>query len=75
METIYNSKDILAILPHRYPFILVDRIVECNDKDWIVGIKNVSANEPFSQGHFPGHADLSRASCNSRRWPRRRASC
>ena len=54
METIYDSKDILGILPHRFPFILVDRIVECNDKDWIVGLKNVSANEPFSQGHFPG---------------------
>ena len=54
METIYNSKDILGILPHRFPFILVDRIVECNDADWIVGIKNVSANEPFAQGHFPG---------------------
>jgi 3-hydroxyacyl-[acyl-carrier-protein] dehydratase len=54
MATIYDSKDILAILPHRFPFILVDRIVECNDKDFIVGIKNVAANEPCFQGHFPG---------------------
>ena len=54
MATIYDSKDILGILPHRFPFILVDRIVECNDADWIVGLKNVSANEPFAQGHFPG---------------------
>ena len=54
MATIYDSKDILGILPHRHPFILVDRIVECNDKDWIVGIKNVAANEPCFQGHFPG---------------------
>ena len=54
METIYDSKAILDILPHRYPFVLVDRIVECNDKDWIVGIKNVAANEPCFQGHFPG---------------------
>ena len=54
METIYSSKDILEILPHRFPFILVDRIVECNDTDWIVGIKNVAANEPCFQGHFPG---------------------
>lgn len=53
METIYSSKDILDILPHRHPFILVDRIVECNNKDWIVGIKNVAANEPCFQGHFP----------------------
>lgn len=54
MDTIYDSKAILDILPHRYPFILVDRIVECNNKDWIVGLKNVSANEPCFQGHFPG---------------------
>ena len=54
MATVYDSNDILNILPHRYPFILVDRIVECNDKDWIVGIKNVTANEPCFQGHFPG---------------------
>ncbi len=54
MERIYNSKDILGILPHRYPFILVDRIVECNNQDWIVGIKNVTANEPCFLGHFPG---------------------
>ncbi|MGD9781921.1 MAG: 3-hydroxyacyl-ACP dehydratase FabZ [Kiritimatiellia bacterium] len=54
MATIYDSKDILSILPHRHPFIMVDRIVECNDKDWIVGIKSVAANEPCFQGHFPG---------------------
>ena len=54
MSTIYDAKDILNILPHRHPFLLVDRIVECNDKDWIVGIKNVAANEPCFQGHFPG---------------------
>ena len=54
MDTIYDSKAILDILPHRYPLILVDRIVECNNKDWIVGLKNVSANEPCFQGHFPG---------------------
>ena len=54
MKTICDAKDILSILPHRHPFLLVDRIVECNDKDWIVGIKNVAANEPCFQGHFPG---------------------
>lgn len=43
---------IKAILPHRYPFLLVDRIVEL-EPDRIVGIKNVTANEPFFQGHFP----------------------
>ena len=54
MSTVYDAKDILEILPHRHPFLLVDRIVECNDKDWIVGIKNVAGNEPCFQGHFPG---------------------
>lgn len=47
--------DILNVIPHRYPFLLVDRIVEIEDKKRIVGIKNVSINEPFFQGHFPGH--------------------
>lgn len=54
MNTVLEAKDILNILPHRHPFLLVDRIVECNNKDWIVGIKNVAANEPCFQGHFPG---------------------
>lgn len=46
--------EIMKMLPHRYPFLLVDRIVECDDKERIVGIKNVAMNEPFFQGHFPG---------------------
>ena len=45
---------IQALLPHRYPFLLVDRIKELEPGSRIVGIKNVSANEPFFQGHFPG---------------------
>ncbi|MCX5680377.1 MAG: 3-hydroxyacyl-ACP dehydratase FabZ [Candidatus Omnitrophica bacterium] len=45
---------IQSILPHRYPFLLVDRILEVTDKR-VVGIKNVTINEPFFQGHFPGH--------------------
>lgn len=47
--------EIMKILPHRYPFLLVDRILTIEDKSRIVGIKNVTANEPFFQGHFPGH--------------------
>jgi len=54
MDCIYDAKEILNILPHRHPFLLVDRIVECNDKDYIVGIKNIAANEPCFLGHFPG---------------------
>ena len=52
---VLGIEDIMKILPHRYPFLLVDRIVEMEDKKRIVGIKNVTINEPFFQGHFPGH--------------------
>lgn len=47
--------DIQKILPHRYPFLLVDRIVELEEGKRAVGIKNVTINEPFFQGHFPGN--------------------
>ena len=46
---------IMNYLPHRYPFLLVDRILEVEGKQRIVGIKNVTINEPFFQGHYPGH--------------------
>ena len=46
--------DILRILPHRYPMLLVDRVLEIEPGKRIVGLKNVSANEPFFAGHFPG---------------------
>lgn len=55
MELPLNYKDISSILPHRYPFLLVDRIVELEKGKRVVGIKNVTANEPFFQGHFPGN--------------------
>ncbi|MDK2793433.1 MAG: 3-hydroxyacyl-[acyl-carrier-protein] dehydratase [Caldanaerobacter sp.] len=48
-----QNKDIRKILPHRYPFLLVDRIIELEEGKRAVGIKNVTANEPFFQGHFP----------------------
>ncbi len=47
-------QEIIKLLPHRYPFLLVDRIIEVETKKRIVGIKNVTFNEPFFQGHFPG---------------------
>jgi beta-hydroxyacyl-ACP dehydratase FabZ len=50
-----SVREILDVLPHRYPFLLVDRIVEFEEKVRAVGIKNVTANEPFFQGHFPGY--------------------
>ena len=49
-----DYKEILEIMPHRYPFLLVDRILECEEGKRVVGIKNVTFNEPFFQGHFPG---------------------
>lgn len=51
---IYGITDIMNILPHRYPFLLVDRIVEMDGEKRIVGLKNVTINEQFFQGHFPG---------------------
>jgi 3-hydroxyacyl-[acyl-carrier-protein] dehydratase len=48
-------KEIMNILPHAYPFLLVDRIIEMEPGKRIVGIKNVTYNEPFFPGHFPGH--------------------
>ena len=50
--TVLDINEIREILPHRYPFLLVDRIVEM-DAERVVGIKNVTHNEPFFQGHFP----------------------
>jgi len=50
-----NINEIMEILPHRYPFLLVDRIEEAVPGVRAVGIKNVTINEPFFQGHFPGH--------------------
>jgi len=52
--SVMEQTDIQAILPHRYPFILVDRVLELEPDRRIVGIKNVTINEPFFQGHFPG---------------------
>jgi 3-hydroxyacyl-[acyl-carrier-protein] dehydratase len=49
-----NIQDILAILPHRYPFLLIDRVVDLTRRQRVVAIKNVTFNEPFFQGHFPG---------------------
>jgi beta-hydroxyacyl-ACP dehydratase FabZ len=54
METILDITQIQAILPHRYPFLLVDRIIEIEEGKRVVGVKNVTLNEPFFQGHFPG---------------------
>lgn len=49
-----NNQEIQAIIPHRYPFLLVDKIIDIEEGIKAVGIKNVTINEPFFQGHFPG---------------------
>jgi beta-hydroxyacyl-ACP dehydratase FabZ len=54
MENIYDIQEIMNFLPHRYPFLLVDRILEIVPNEKIVALKNVTINEPFFQGHFPG---------------------
>jgi 3-hydroxyacyl-[acyl-carrier-protein] dehydratase len=50
-----NVEQIQELLPHRYPFLLVDRVIEIVPDVSVVGIKNATINEPFFQGHFPGH--------------------
>jgi UDP-3-O-[3-hydroxymyristoyl] N-acetylglucosamine deacetylase / 3-hydroxyacyl-[acyl-carrier-protein] dehydratase len=52
---VLGIEEIMKVLPHRYPFLLVDRVLEIDPGKRIVGIKNVTINEPFFQGHFPGH--------------------
>jgi beta-hydroxyacyl-ACP dehydratase FabZ len=51
---IYDSKALLEILPHRFPFLMVDTIIEMEPRKRIVGIKQVTIGEPYFQGHFPG---------------------
>lgn len=52
-KTTLDIQEILRILPHRYPFLLIDRVIDLTRRERIVAIKNVTINEPFFQGHFP----------------------
>jgi 3-hydroxyacyl-[acyl-carrier-protein] dehydratase len=52
---VLDIKQLLEMIPHRYPLLLVDRLIDVRKDHSAVGIKNVSVNEPFFQGHFPGH--------------------
>ncbi|MEZ4650637.1 MAG: bifunctional UDP-3-O-[3-hydroxymyristoyl] N-acetylglucosamine deacetylase/3-hydroxyacyl-ACP dehydratase [Candidatus Eisenbacteria bacterium] len=54
-QTHFDINAITKIMPHRYPFLLVDRIIHLVERERVVGIKNVTINEPFFEGHFPGH--------------------
>jgi hypothetical protein len=53
-HTRLDIQEIFKILPHRYPFLLIDRVIDLTRKERIVAIKNVTINEPFFMGHFPG---------------------
>jgi UDP-3-O-[3-hydroxymyristoyl] N-acetylglucosamine deacetylase/3-hydroxyacyl-[acyl-carrier-protein] dehydratase len=53
-KVLYDIGEIMKLLPHRYPFLLVDRIVDYKPGEFVVGVKNVTFNEPFFEGHFPG---------------------
>ena len=54
-KPVLDVNDIMKLIPHRYPFLLVDKIVKLEKGKSCVGVKNVTINEPFFQGHFPGH--------------------
>jgi len=54
MKITYDIQKIMELLPHRYPFIMIDRIIELAPGKKVVALKNVTINEPFFQGHFPG---------------------
>ena len=52
-KELLDIEEILKLLPHRYPFLLVDRVLDIKEKKYLVAVKNVTYNEPFFQGHFP----------------------
>ncbi|SHI61830.1 3-hydroxyacyl-[acyl-carrier-protein] dehydratase [Desulfatibacillum alkenivorans DSM 16219] len=54
MTSLFDVRQIMEIIPHRYPFLLVDKILELVPGEHVKGLKNVTINEPFFQGHFPG---------------------
>ncbi len=55
---VIRSKEIMTLLPHRYPFLLVDRVLDFKEGEWLKAIKNISVNEPCFTGHFPGEPIL-----------------
>tara|TARA_B100001057_G_scaffold168869_2_gene169618 strand:+ start:22829 stop:23269 length:441 start_codon:yes stop_codon:yes gene_type:complete len=50
-----SKNDVINYLPHRYPFLLIDKVIDYKPHEYLIAQKNVSYNEPFFQGHFPGH--------------------
>jgi 3-hydroxyacyl-[acyl-carrier-protein] dehydratase len=53
-DEIIDTQTVMGLLPHRYPFLLVDKVISCEPGKSLTALKNVSINEPFFQGHFPG---------------------
>ena len=54
MKNIIDIEKIISMMPHRYPFLLIDRLIDIKNDEYAVGLKNVTINEPFFVGHFPG---------------------
>ena len=52
------AAEIMDLIPHRYPFLLIDRVIDCTPKESVTVLKNVSTNEPFFEGHFPANPSL-----------------
>ena len=58
VSKVIEAKEIMTLLPHRYPFLLVDRVLDYKEGEWLKAIKNISVNEPCFTGHFPGEPIL-----------------
>ena len=54
MKNIIDIEKIISMMPHRYPFLLIDRLIDIKNDEYAIGLKNVTINEPFFQGHYPG---------------------
>ncbi len=54
MKNIIDIEKIISMMPHRYPFLLIDRLIDIKNDEYAIGLKNVTINEPFFVGHFPG---------------------
>ncbi len=54
MNNIIDIEKIITMMPHRYPFLLIDRLIDIKNDEYAIGLKNVTINEPFFMGHFPG---------------------
>ena len=58
VSKVIEAKEIMTLLPHRYPFLLVDRVLDYKEGEWLKAIKNISVNEPCFTGHFPSEPIL-----------------